>query len=334
MRVRKMSKNESDIKNRKEIIFLYDAKDCDPNGDPFTGEPRYDESCQKIMVSDVRIKRYIRDFIDFNYSDEENEIITKNEKSKIIFYSSKGETQTVGERREGLSEIVNKNNINDILGKCIDIRLFGAVLAEKGESLNFTGAVQFKNLNRSLNKIELKVFQNTSVMSSKEEKTQGAIATASIVPYALISIIGYVNPKTAQLNKTKEEDIKLMLKSLWDQINTINTRSKSGQTSRLLLIIEYKDTTSKISDLENSIKLEDSKEDNINYRTFDEIVKDLDFQEFYTKIDENKNKIQKIEYYMDQSKEYKELIEFIENLKKKLPDGAVSEIDFRDLKYG
>ncbi|MEF8848985.1 MAG: type I-B CRISPR-associated protein Cas7/Csh2 [Candidatus Thermoplasmatota archaeon] len=304
-------KINSDIGNRSEILFLYDAKDCDPNGDPFTGEPRFDEDTQKAMVSDVRLKRYIRDYLDKYESDENEEI---EEKSKIVFYSSLGETQTVGGRRENLKDILDKDDPDDLLNKCIDIRLFGCVLAEKGRNVDLTGAVQFKNMNRSINKVELKPLQNTSVMKTGEEKGRGAIATSSQVPYALFSTIGYINPKTAEINKTKQKDLELMLKALWNQINLINTRSKTGQTSRLLLIINYKDAISKISDIESLIKLKDEKR-GTKYREFKDIQKDLDFSNFVNVIHENKEYLKSIQYKIDNSQEYENINSFISKLK-------------------
>ena len=302
----------TDIDKRSEILFLYDAKDCDPNGDPFTGEPRFDEDTQKIMVSDVRIKRYIRDFIDKYESDENNNEVS--EKSKIIFYSSLGDTETVGGRRKSLKEFVKKDDTDDILKKCIDIRLFGCVLAESGANVDLTGTVQFKNMNRSLNHVELKPLQNTSVMKSKEKNTQGAMATTTQVPYALISVIGYINPKTAEYNMTKRSDISLMLKAMWNQVNLINTRSKAGQTSRFLLKVNYIDQFSKISDLESSISLND--EDENSYRNFKEIESNLDFSDLKKLLSNNKEIIESIDYKIDESYSYENLNKLINDLKK------------------
>ncbi|OKY78758.1 MAG: CRISPR-Cas system related protein Cas7, RAMP superfamily [Candidatus Methanohalarchaeum thermophilum] len=301
---------ETDIVNRSEILFLYDAKDCDPNGDPFTGEPRFDENTQKAMVSDVRLKRYIRDYIDEYESDEDSD--TEN-KSKIVFYSSKGDTQTVGQRRESLSEIVDKDDSTDLLEKCIDIRLFGCVLAEEGNNIDLTGTVQFKNMNRSINKVELNPLQNTSVMKSGEEKTQGAIATNSQVPYALFSTIGYINPKTAEINGTKQKDIYLMLEALWNKINLINTRSKAGQTSRLLLKINYSDGVSKMSDIEKLVKVDSNEEQ--DYREFSEIEEDLDFNPLVEAVNKNSDKLDSIEYKIDETQDYENTLEFINKLK-------------------
>ncbi|MDZ4712651.1 MAG: type I CRISPR-associated protein Cas7, partial [bacterium] len=48
---------------KSELLFLYESTYSMPNGDPFTGEQRYDEETKKALVSDVRIKRFIRDFL-------------------------------------------------------------------------------------------------------------------------------------------------------------------------------------------------------------------------------------------------------------------------------
>lgn len=302
----------SDIENRSEILFLYDAKDCDPNGDPFTGEPRFDEDTQKAMVSDVRLKRYIRDYIDKYKSDENTD---SEEPTNVVFYSSLGETQTVKGRKNNLKELIDEENREEsILSMCVDVRLFGCVLAIEDDNVDLTGTVQFKNMNRSLNKVDLKPLQNTSVMKSSEEKTQGAIATSSQVPYAVISAIGYVNPKTAEFNGTHTEDINLMLEALWNQVNLINTRSKAGQTSRVLLKLNYADAISKISDIESLIELDGSKN---NYRNFREVEPDLNFDKMLAALERNESKIDSLEYRLDDSAEYENIKAFLEEVSSK-----------------
>jgi len=309
----------SDINNRSEILFLYDAKDCDPNGDPFTGEPRFDEDTQQVMVSDVRLKRYIRDYIDKYKSDENTDL---EEPANVVFYSSLGETQTVDGRKKNLKQFIDEENAKtSILNTCVDIRLFGCVLAIKGDNVDLTGTVQFKNMNRSLNKVDLKPLQNTSVMKSSEEKTQGAIATSSQVPYAVISAIGYVNPKTAEFNRTRTEDIDLMLEALWNQVNLINTRSKAGQTSRALFKLNYVDGISKISDVESLIDLDGSKN---NYRNFREVEPDLNFDKMLAALERNENKIDSLEYRLDDSAEY-------ENIKSFLKEASSKNIELKPI---
>ena len=56
--------NTNQSVNKSEILFLYETSYNIPNGDPFTGEQRYDEETKKILVSDVRIKRFIRTYLE------------------------------------------------------------------------------------------------------------------------------------------------------------------------------------------------------------------------------------------------------------------------------
>ncbi len=59
------------IMNRSEIIFLYDIADNNPNGNPLdSNKPRIDEETGENIVTDVRLKRTIRDYL-YDYKSEE-----------------------------------------------------------------------------------------------------------------------------------------------------------------------------------------------------------------------------------------------------------------------
>jgi len=61
-----MSDTPDSVTNRSEIVFLYDAVDANPNGNPLSGanRPRIDPQTQQAIVTDVRLKRYLRDQLD------------------------------------------------------------------------------------------------------------------------------------------------------------------------------------------------------------------------------------------------------------------------------
>jgi len=295
------NKQQENKMNKREFLFLYDAKDCIPNGDPFTGEQRYDEDTQTALVSDVRLKRYIRDFIDDGYEDE------------IVFYSDKDGKKTTGSRAMELSaetkeikttkstkEVLDTvENLKQLKEKCIDIRLFGTVVAGKEGQYNTqaTGAVQFKMFNRTLNKVFLPTTQNTTIMPSKEGNEQGSIATFSYLPYGLFSCVGYFNPTTAVENGLKEEDLEKMKIALWNEINTKNTRSKTGQQSRLLVEIEYNDDYYNIPDIEYSIRLEN--EQKFKYRKFEDIQEDLNYSKLEEFLNKSESLIESVNIYID-----------------------------------
>lgn len=236
---------------KRSFIVLYDTKWNTPNGDPFTGEQRYDNANEKLMISDLRIKRFIRDFLIANSNVPVFYKYDSIEAKKVIDSSITGSAFSFRKQlvEDGILSDINKYDIkqlknidiNEYIKKFIDARLFGAILTEKGNNFSIEGAVQFKNLSYSLNKIKPEVFQNTTIFPSKIKNEQGSIGTTTIIPYSIIAIEGWLNEQTAEINKLTEFDIDMMLSALWLGIRDKNTKSKSGQTPLLSLEIIYQE---------------------------------------------------------------------------------------------
>lgn len=137
---------------KSEILFLYETSYNIPNGDPFTGEQRYDEETKKILVSDVRIKRFIRTYLE----DIEGEHIYVSENTGAGKTDSKGVLTWIAQNWN----TNQKTDIAEIMKELIDVRLFGGISTldknmkvGKQEFVNghvqFAGPVQFAALNPS-----------------------------------------------------------------------------------------------------------------------------------------------------------------------------------------
>ncbi|MCU0328604.1 MAG: type I-B CRISPR-associated protein Cas7/Csh2 [Chitinophagales bacterium] len=287
------------LTEKSEIIFLYESTFSTPNGDPFTGEQRYDEETKKVLVSDVRIKRFIRDYL----FETGKEIYVINDKSQVAEGSKEsgasarmkslrakyGNDEDVKSAKKGESAI-------KLLQKCIDVRLFGAISTEEKEAVNLTGAVQFALLNPSLNSVDLRIHQNTSLFSSSADKSRGAIGTTTVVPYSLCQIHGWVNPYNAQFTGMQAEDLQDMFKALWHSINNVNTRSKSNQNSLLLMQIVYAEKNQKIYGADRFIKIKEK------YNKTQEQLRSLDDLEFdFAELNSaaNSAKVQEIRFYSE-----------------------------------
>lgn len=260
-----MNNNELPVE-KSEILFLYESTYSVPNGDPFTGEQRYDEETKKILVSDVRIKRFVRDY----FYETGTDIFVRNDRSTVIESEKGGAEAGSAARFNTLEKAQPKASAQDLLTNLIDVRLFGGISAKKGNAINLTGPVQFALLNPSLNAVDLRMHQNTSVFASSTEKTRGAIGTTTIVPYALNQIHGWINPYSARHTNLTPEDIQLMFQALWNSINNANTRTKSNQASLLLLQVIYADPTKKLYGLDRAIRLtpaEDKRGEQIRNRS-------------------------------------------------------------------
>jgi CRISPR-associated protein Csh2 len=283
--------NTATIQQKSEILFLYESVYTIPNGDPFTGEQRYDEETKKILVSDVRIKRYIRDYL-FEQRSEEGkslfEIYVWNDVSQAEGKESGSAARMKSLKKKYENDASVKNEVKKtgksakemsalkLLLKCVDVRLFGGISTEEGDAVNLTGPVQFALLNPSLNEVELRMHQNTSVFVSKTENTRGAIGTTTVVPYAINQIHGWINPYSAKYTNLTNDDVSVMFKALWESINNANTRTKSNQNSLLLLQIVYSDNNKKLYGLDRLITLDTGNKKGEQIRSIDDYVVKFD----------------------------------------------------------
>lgn len=291
---------------KSEILFLYETSYNIPNGDPFTGEQRYDEETKKILVSDVRIKRFIRTYLE----DIEGEHICVSENTGAGKTDSKGVLTWIAQKWNTNQE----TNIAEIMKELIDVRLFGGISTLKDDEtkkikvnkkectnghVQFTGPVQFAALNPSLNRVNLRMHQNTSHFTSKDENAQGAIATTTLVPYSVVQIHGWINPTVAKNTDLKEDDLKTMFKALWYGTGgegSSFSRSKVGQDSLLLLVIDYKQDFDKLYGIDRTIKLK------LNEGLKDEQIRSMDDYDFdFSKLQElaKNDKIEKIRFYTE-----------------------------------
>lgn len=300
---------------KSEILFLYETSYNIPNGDPFTGEQRYDEETKKILVSDVRIKRFVRTYLE----DIEGEHIYVSDKTGADKKDSKGVLTYIAQNKEWNPR--QKTDIAEIMKGLIDVRLFGGISTltnndtknikvNKKECTNghvqFTGPVQFAALNPSLNRVNLRMHQNTSHFTSNDN-AQGAIATTTLVSYSVVQIHGWINPTVAKSTDLKEDDLQKMFKALWYGTGgegSSFSRSKVGQDSLLLLIIDYKENFDKLYGIDRTIKLEPNK------GMKDEQIRSMDdYALDFTKLKElaKNDKIEKIRFYTEIDKIKNEL---------------------------
>ncbi|MEM2099076.1 MAG: type I CRISPR-associated protein Cas7 [Candidatus Bathyarchaeia archaeon] len=233
---------------RKELLFYYESR-ANPNGDPgFENQPRLMPD-GTIIVTDVRIKRTIRDYASSHLG------------YKIfVDYDEKGDPTTADDRAKEIIGEIRGDVIKDLLLKTFDVPLFGALVTVRSEntgeggSHKLTGPVQF-SLGRSINKVDIINPMISSKFVGKEKKPKkegeeikqsGTFGKFYVVDYALIKVQATVNPMN--LGKYIEDpsvvkrfmDIESKLIScLWDGTNSLVTRSKYPQRSIFLLEVTY-----------------------------------------------------------------------------------------------
>lgn len=282
------------IKNRSEILFIYDVTDVNPNGDPADeNKPRVDDETGHNIVTDVRLKRTVRDWMhDF--------------KGKEIFVRE--ERNTAGDLRTKEDIYEEYGSPEEVIKRCIDIRLFGGTFALKRKKVKseeeaqerafaITGAVQLK-FGKSLHRVGEPTFvRGTTVMPSGEKKGAGTFTEQYILPYSLIAFYGVVNENAAKTTQLSDDDLTIFLEGLWNGTKNLISRSKVGQIPRLLLQVIFRENNYHIGELDHRIKMISDKRDE-EIRDISELR--VDVTDLANVLKENKNKIEKICYSIDE----------------------------------
>lgn len=291
---------------KSEILFYYESRQ-NPNGDPDAeNQPRLMRD-ETIMVTDVRIKRTIRDY-------------AKEKLGYTLFvdYGKDGNPVTADRRAKEIANTKEKNPnyIKILLEKTFDVPLFGGLITIRGKksknddekeesgSQKLTGPVQFA-LGRSVNKVNLIQPSITSrfVGAEKEGKKiqHSTIGKFYSVEYALIKTTGAINPanlgsylEDKQIKEKFEKHVEEIPMILWDGTNQLTTRSKYPQKSVLYIQVDYKDTMhNDLGDLigENSSLKGMATELGAEPFVFDELA---------SKLNQRKTQIEKIRIKSDQ----------------------------------
>ncbi|MHA1854818.1 MAG: type I-B CRISPR-associated protein Cas7/Csh2 [Promethearchaeota archaeon] len=284
-----MSVEKNVLENRIEIVFLYDVRDANPNGDPdFDNMPRLDNLTGENVVTDVRLKRTIRDYWIANGK----EVLIKAVDDKS------GNRQTMEERVKTELKISEKekglrNKINiEVPKRFLDIRSFGAAITYKGANTSITGPVQF-GLGRSMNKPRVITRTITTSLASGTEKGQGTIGEYHTVDYSLIKFHGLISEVSAkELNYTLD-DLQQLYNGLWCGTKQLNTRSKFNHSPRLLIAVISKKNKTQIGDLDLYLKLASDSE----IKSFKEAQ--IDITEFVNRIKNNVDLIKTIKIKID-----------------------------------
>ena len=336
-------------KNRNEFLFLYDIKNGNPNGDPDENRPRIDDVNKRCYVTDVRLKRFVRDYLIQTYG-EDQILVTK------LGVKTVNLTDRVKESLKDMEESKIEGDVlmGTLLETFIDLRMFGSPLAFKGapdewgETSKVTGPIQI-NFGETLHEVEEVTFHGTSIFRSRgeaegSEQKMGTFTTYYAIPYGLIAFHGVVNENAAKTTGLSNDDLEKFTIALWKGVretSSAHTRTKRDQQPRLLLNIVYKETIEiedngskkvipteyHIGALEEKVVLTPRPDigEEINIRTFGDYT--LDFSRLIKAIEKAKSKIERIEYSI--SPEFADLYEdaLISKLKTLLIEVEVKDLD-------
>ena len=240
------------IKNRYEFVVLFDVENGNPNGDPDAGNmPRMDQETGHGIITDVCIKRKIRNYV---------EAVCEGEKGYRIYVKERVPLERSDREAYAYLGIDEKNikdakkNDPDIDKKIAqfmcenfyDIRTFGAVMTTfVKEALNcgqVRGPVQL-GFARSIDPILPQEIGITRVAITTEKDAQNKkteMGRKYIVPYALYKVEGYVSANLARkLTGFSEKDLDLLWTSIINMFEVDHSAARGNMSVRELVVFRH-----------------------------------------------------------------------------------------------
>ena len=218
------------VGNRYDFVYFFDITDGNPNGDPDAGNlPRLDPETGQGLVTDVCLKRKIRNFVGLAHGEKPPfEIYVKekavlNEQHERAYVALKIDPNPKKRTSKGKDRAEEDRRLTRwMCDNFFDIRSFGAVMTTDVNCGQVRGPIQF-GLARSIHPIvssEHAVTRCAVTTPAEAEKQEGGNRTMGrkfTVPYGLYRVHGYVNPNLADgTNGTgfSEEDLSLLKRAL------------------------------------------------------------------------------------------------------------------------
>lgn len=236
------------ICNRYEFIFLFDVKNGNPNGDPDNGNmPRVENETQRGLVTDVCLKRKIRNYVDLVRGGEPPYAIYMQEKA-VLNNQHKRAYEALGVDFEPKKLPKDEQKARELTAwmcrNFFDIRTFGAVMTTDINSGQVRGPVQL-SFSESIDQIipqEISITRS-SVTNERDADKERTMGRKYIVPYGLYRGHGYISANLAGDAKKgtgfSQEDLDLLFEALVNMFDHDRSAARGEMSARRLIVFKH-----------------------------------------------------------------------------------------------
>jgi CRISPR-associated protein Csd2 len=243
----------SAIENRYDFVLLFDVKDGNPNGDPDAGNlPRIDAETGSGLVTDVALKRKVRNFVGmmkecdppYDIYIKEKAVLERTHRAAYKAIGAEDElSDTEKKGRKGSAENVAKAR-DWICANFYDVRSFGAVMSTGVNAGQVRGPVQL-TFARSIDPViamEHSITRMAVATEKESEKQQGDNRTMGrkfTVPYGLYRAHGFISAHLAGQTGFSEKDLELLWQSLENMFDHDRSAARGEMACRGLYVFKH-----------------------------------------------------------------------------------------------
>lgn len=228
---------ETSISNRYEFVLFVDVKDGNPNGDPDAGNmPRIDAETGQGLITDVCIKRKIRNYVQLAKAGEEGfDIFIKQ--GTILNNTIHQAFEENGETKD---KKANKKVQAWMCGHYYDIRTFGAVLSTGDNAGQVRGPIQM-TFGRSVDPIVASehCITRLAVTDEKDANNANTMGRKSTVPYALYQFNGFISANFAKKTGFGEADLALFWEAVKGMFDDDHSAARGLMAVRKLIVFKH-----------------------------------------------------------------------------------------------
>lgn len=242
------------IKNRYDFVFYYDVENGNPNGDPDAGNmPRIDPETGVGIVSDVCLKRKIRNYVDlvkgedidapdvaidevgFKIYVQEGAVLNSRNEKAYVHNDLKPEKKKLPKKVEDQRAVTQFMCHN-----FFDIRAFGAVMTTEINCGQVRGPVQIC-FSQSVDPVVPQEMSITrmAVTNEKDAAKERTMGRKSYIPYGLYRAEGFISASLAEKTGFSNRDLDLLIEALMNMFESDRSAARGLMTARKLFLFKH-----------------------------------------------------------------------------------------------
>ena len=242
------------IKNRYDFVFFFDVKNGNPNGDPDAGNmPRIDPDTSRGIVSDVCLKRKIRNYVDLVKGEEiddpdvaegelgykiyvqEAAVLNDRNRKAYVHYDMKPASKKLPKAKEDQLKVTKF-----MCDNFFDIRAFGAVMTTDVNCGQVRGPIQlcFAESVDPVLPLEMSITR-MAVTNGKDAEKEKTMGRKQYVPYGLYRAEGFISAALAEKTGFSQEDLDLFFEALMNMFENDRSAARGLMASRKLFAFKH-----------------------------------------------------------------------------------------------
>lgn len=233
------------VTNRYDFVLFFDVENGNPNGDPDAGNlPRMDPETSQGLVTDVSLKRKLRNYVSVAKGDDDGHAIYMQDgavlnRQHALAYEAEGlksEAKKKPKKTEDAERITKWMCAN-----FWDIRAFGAVMTTEINAGQVRGPVQltFARSAEPIMPLEVSITRSSVTNEKDAERTDRTMGRKHVVPYGLYRAHGFINANLAGHTGFSENDLALLWAGFRDMFEHDRSAARGMMAARRLIAFKH-----------------------------------------------------------------------------------------------